>query len=136
MKTPADPRQRILLAEDALSIRKLTARRLEHEGFEVVQASDGEEALDRVEQALPIHVVLLDVDMPKLNGYEVCRMLKLRPATAHIPVIIYSATEPRWQELANRCIELGAAAWLKKPFRTQELVEKIRRALEEQGEGR
>lgn len=136
MSGSLDRRQRVLLAEDDPSIRKLTTRRLEHEGFEVVQACDGEEALHRVEEALPIHVVLLDAILPKLNGYEVCRALKQRPATAGIPVIVFSATEPRWQELANRCIEVGAAGWIQKPFRTQDLMEKIRLALGEQGASR
>ena len=122
-------RKRILLGEDNADIRKMTQYRLEHEGFDVVTAADGERVLEEAERALPIHVILLDIKMPKLNGYEVCRQLKARPATAAIPVIIFSASEFEWQRMADRCIEVGAVDWIKKPFRSADLLKKIREAI-------
>ena len=127
-------RKRILIGEDDETILAMTKLRLEHEGYEVVTASDGETALQmaRAAGSPPIHLVLLDVKMPALSGYDVCLALKQEPATARIPVIVFSASEPNQQRLVNRCIEIGAEDWLKKPFRAHELMAKIRRALEEQ----
>ena len=125
-------KQRILIGEDDPSVMKMTKLRLEHEGYDVVSAMDGEAVVNEAGGALPIHLILLDVKMPKLNGYEVCRMLKRRPATAKIPVIIFTASESQFQLLTDRCIEVGAADWLKKPFRTHELMTKIHRALGEE----
>ena len=126
-------RKRILLGEDNLDVQKVTQRRLEHEGFEVITASDGADVLQQATQALPIHVILLDIRMPKLDGYAVCRTLKQQPATAAIPVIIFSASEFELQRMADRCIEVGASDWIRKPFRSAELLEKIHRALGEEG---
>ena len=69
-------RPRVLLVEDDPSVLKMTQLRLEHEGFDVTE--------------LPIHLVLLDVKLPKLNGYEVCRTLKHQPQTSHIPMELMS----------------------------------------------
>ena len=124
---------RILIAEDDPSILKMTRLRLEHEGFEVLTATDGEEALHQAVEQLPIHVILLDIRLPKLTGYEVCRTLKRHPTTAQIPVIVFSASESQMQHLADRCVEVGASDWIKKPFRTAELLAKIRRALRQEG---
>ena len=125
---------RILIADDDPHVLKMTKLRLEHEGYEVISAEDGERLLQQVHTAspaTPIHLILMDVKMPKLDGYEVCQRLKRHPATAHIPVVIFSASEGQLQRLANRCIELGAAGWLKKPFRTNDLMTTIHRALRE-----
>lgn len=120
--------RRILLAEDDLSVVKMTKLRLEHEGFEVVVAKDGEEALDEA-AGLKIDLILLDVRMPKLDGFEVCQRLKADTHTAKIPIIVFTASTARWSQMADRCIELGVVDWLKKPFRSQDLLDKIRRAL-------
>ena len=127
--------KRILIGEDDVSILKMTKARLEHEGFEVLTAEDGECVLQQVGAhvpACPIHLILLDVKMPKMNGYTVCQQLKGQAETAGIPVIIFSASETHVQRLADRCIEIGATDWIKKPFRTTELMSKIRRALGEE----
>ena len=123
-------KKRILLAEDDASIRKTTKFRLEHEGYEVVAAEDGAEVLKLAD--VTIHLVLLDINLPKMDGYEVCRRLKQNQVTAKIPVLIFSASENQLRHLANRCIEVGAVDWLAKPFRTVQLMEKIHHAL---GEG-
>lgn len=126
-------KKRILICEDDLSILKMTKVRLEHEGYDVVTATTGEEVPGAVEEAYPIHLVLLDIKLPKLSGYDVCRLLKQRPATAEIPIIVFTASESQLQRLADRCIEVGATDWIKKPFRTKELLEKIHHALGEEG---
>ena len=125
---------RILIGEDEPNVLKVTKARLEHEGYEVLTALDGEMVLERALKE-KIHLILLDIKMPKLNGLDVCRALKSRPATIDIPVIVYSGSERQLERLANRCIEIGAADWLSKPFKTADLLGKIRRALNtEKGE--
>ena len=127
------PKKRILIAEDDPSVLKVTKLRLQFEGYEVITARDGQDALEQAVAEAPIHVILLDIMMPKLNGYEVCRTLKRQPATASIPVIIFTASEAQLQRLGDRCIEVGAADWIKKPFNTKELLAKIHHALGEEG---
>lgn len=127
--------KRILIAEDDPSIRRMTALRLEHEGFDVISVADGEAVVRQAQGKLPIHLILLDIKMPKMDGYEVCRELKSRPATAGIPIIVFTASESQMRLLAERCIEVGARDWLRKPFRTKELMEKVERALTESKEG-
>ena len=126
-------KKRILIAEDDPGILKMTTFRLQFEGYEVIAATDGEEALEQVASRLPIHLVLLDIKLPKLNGYDVCRVLKRTSATAAIPIIVFSASESQVQRLANKCAEVGANDWIKKPFLTKDLLVKVHRALGEEG---
>ena len=128
-------KKRILIAEDDPSILKMTRLRLEHEGYDVLAATNGEAALQQAASELPIHLILLDVKLPKVNGYEVCRTLKRQPDTAEIPVIVFSASESQLEHLADRCIEVGAVDWLRKPFRTKDLLDKVHRALAEEEGG-
>lgn len=124
--------KRILIGEDDESILKVTRYRLEHEGYQVLEAADGEAVLHQVSTAGPVHLILLDIKMPRLNGYEVCRQLKQNPATSQIPVIVFTASESQLTRLADRCIEAGASDWIKKPFRTKDLMQKIHRILGEE----
>ena len=124
-------KKRILIAEDDPSILKMTRLRLEYEGYAVVAALDGEEALQQASTEFPIHLILLDIKLPKMDGYTVCQRLKHQSRTEGIPVIVFSASENELQRLADRCVEVGAVDWIKKPFRTKDLLDKIHRALGE-----
>jgi DNA-binding response OmpR family regulator len=79
----------ILLVDDEESIQKLLTYPLEHEGFQVVQARDGEEALARFEEQ-PVDLVILDIMLPKLDGFEVCRRLRARSA---VPILMLTARD-------------------------------------------
>ena len=125
-------KKRILLADDEMIVLKPTRLRLEHEGFEVVTAVDGEEVVQKIFGEGGIDLILLDIIMPKLDGFEVVKKLKVNPATAKIPVILFTASSARWQEIINRCVELGVSACLRKPFQSKELIEKIRQILEKE----
>ena len=127
-------KKRILIVEDDPSVLKMTSIRLRHEGYDVLTATDGESALSTIDQDPQIHLILLDVRLPKIDGYEVCRTVKRQPATMHIPVIIFSASESQLGRLADRCIEAGAVDCIRKPFQTRDLLGKIHRVLEEEGE--
>ena len=123
----ASAKKRVLLVEDEAHVLKVTKLRLEHEGYEVLEASDGERALEQAMSALPIHLVLLDIRLPKVDGYEVCRRLRAQSVTSHIPILLFTASEAQAIRLTDRCIEVGANDWIKKPFRTPELMEKVHR---------
>jgi len=116
--------------EDEPSVALVTRLRLEHQGYEVEVATDGEEALHKATSREEIDLVLLDLKLPKLDGFEVCRRLKKDPSTAQIPVIIYTASEARWETLMDRCVDLGVNDLLRKPFNTQELITKVHQVLQ------
>jgi DNA-binding response OmpR family regulator len=117
---------RILVVDDEAALVELLAVNLELEGFQVARAHDGEEGLSAAVSERP-DVVLLDVRMPGIDGFEVCRRLKESPATKDIPVIMVSAyAQPADVE---RGFLLGAADYVKKPFDVTELVPRIRAVL-------
>ncbi|HVY11830.1 MAG TPA: response regulator [Mycobacteriales bacterium] len=114
---------RVLVVEDDDVIRQLITVNLELEGFEVVSAVDGQEALDRVGELAP-DVITLDVMMPRLDGWTTATRLRENPETAHIKVILLSA---RAQEADLQHGErIGVDAYLTKPFDPDELVEVVR----------
>jgi DNA-binding response OmpR family regulator len=119
-------RARVLVVDDEPNIVLSLEFLLQHAGYETTTATDGEQALELVRSAMP-DVVLLDVMLPRRDGYEVCRAMKADPELARIPVIIVSA---RGQEVeVLRGLELGAAAYVTKPFGNDEILEAIRAAL-------
>ena len=83
---------RVLVVDDDNNLRTIIATNLELEGFDVVSASGGEEALDHLRKQ-PVDLVLLDVMMPGLDGFEICRRIKADPALAPIPVVMVTALE-------------------------------------------
>ena len=121
--------KRILLAEDDPAILKVLKVRLEHEGFRVILATDGEQVVEAVLEEGPPDLILLDVQMPKLNGYQVCHRLRRNSMTAKIPILILTGSDSELVRLSDQCVELGIDDWMKKPFRTQELLEKVQRLL-------
>jgi CheY-like chemotaxis protein len=119
----------ILLAEDNKFLRRTAEATLNRHGFTVLTASDGEEALKLAESNEP-DLILLDVVMPKMNGFDVLRVLKREPATSAIPVIVLSNLEQQNDIATAR--ELGAAGfWVKANVGLEELVERIQSALAE-----
>ncbi len=120
--------KRILIVEDNPDLRKITRLRLEQAGFEVLEAQDGEEAIEQLSHG-SIDLILLDMKIPKRSGEEVCRMVKADPHTAHLPIILYSATEPYVSYLPSLATELDVSGWIRKPYRWEELFGKIQHAL-------
>ena len=117
---------RILLVEDEPAQREVLAYNLSAEGFEVRRAENGEEAMLLVAEALP-DLVILDWMMPLLSGIEVCRQLKTREDTRHIPVIMLSA---RSEEVDTvRGLETGADDYVVKPYSMRELMARVRTQL-------
>ena len=117
---------KILLVDDEPSIVKMVGKRLEVEGFEVLVAMDGQDGLKKAQTENP-KLVILDVMLPKLNGYEVCTMLKQDTRYQHVPVIMFTAKAQEKDEKLG--LECGANVYMRKPFKAQELLETIRMLL-------
>jgi DNA-binding response OmpR family regulator len=117
---------KILIVDDEPDVVTLMERALQTEQFEVICAYDGISALDIAESEMP-DLVLLDIMMPMMSGYEVCQQLKANPQTQHIPVLCVSSAHTADAHTRSRAV--GAATLLLKPFTTAELVAQIRRHL-------
>ncbi|MDQ2092789.1 phosphate regulon transcriptional regulator PhoB [Rhodalgimonas zhirmunskyi] len=116
----------VLLVEDEPAQREVLAYNLEAEGFEVIRAEDGEEALLLLGEAPP-DVVLLDWMLPNVSGIEVCRRLKTKPETRSIPVIMISARSEEVDRV--RGLETGADDYVVKPYSVVELMARVRSQL-------
>ncbi len=119
-------RPRVLIADDEPHIVLSLEFLLDRAGYETVAASDGEEALDLVRRLRP-DLVLLDVMMPRRNGYAICQAVKSDPSLQAIPIIMLSA---KGQEVeVQKGLALGASAYVTKPFGNAEVLEAVRAAL-------
>ena len=118
--------KKILIADDEQNIVISLEFLMKREGFEVLIANDGEEAVRRI-RSDPPDLVLLDVMMPKKSGFEVCQEIKADPALAAVRILMLTA-KGRDTEMAKG-LALGADAYMTKPFSTKELVEKVRSML-------
>jgi DNA-binding response OmpR family regulator len=113
---------RILVAEDERDIRELIGFTLRHHGHEVLSASNGEDALTIALRELP-DLVLLDIRMPRLTGYDVCRRLRAEPTTKNIPIAFLSAKGQDSEVQAG--MDAGATDYILKPFAPDQLVNRV-----------
>jgi CheY-like chemotaxis protein len=117
----------VLVVEDDAHVRPVLVRVLERGGFQVADAADGLAALEMV-QRLPPDLVLLDIRMPGVDGYEVLRRLKQHPAYQHIPVVVLTASD-LGDAARKHVLDMGAALFLEKPIGSEELLVEIKRLL-------
>jgi PleD family two-component response regulator len=120
-------KERILVAEDETSLRDVLCLQLKHAGYDVIESVDGEQALELATRNLP-DLILLDVMMPKLTGFEVCEKLRESFATRHIPIIILTAKAELTDKVTG--LEGGANDYVTKPWARKELLQRIKNALE------
>ena len=118
-----DPSPTILLVDDEDSVRKVLTFPLEKDGYTVVQAADGEEALRRFEAA-SVDLVVLDIMLPRLDGLEVCKRLR---ATSTVPIIMLTARDDELDKVIG--LELGADDYITKPFSIREFRSRVRALL-------
>ncbi len=121
---------KILVAEDERDIRELIAFMLQYAGFDVELCSNGVEAVEKAQRIIP-DLILMDVRMPRMTGYQACEALKGNPLTQNIPVIFLSAKgqESEIQE----GLEAGAVEYILKPFTPDELTAQVNKVLREVG---
>jgi DNA-binding response OmpR family regulator len=117
---------KILIADDSPNIREILKLSLETDGYSVVLAEDGERALVLVAEEKP-DLVIIDVMMPKVNGFQVCRRVKTDPATRDVPVIMLTAKSGQQDVFWGK--DCGADEYITKPFSTRELEKTITRLL-------
>ncbi len=120
------PARKVLLVDDEDSLRKVVKDLLERDGYIVAEARDGVQALDQVDRVGP-DIIVLDLNMPGLDGYGVLSHLRSRPATADIPVIVLTAKSDEDNEV--RVFEMGADDFLTKPFRARALSARLEAVL-------
>ena len=113
----------VLAVDDSPTIRKLVSLTLEREGFEVITACDGLEAVQLLSDHMP-DIILSDVNMPRLDGYKLCRFVKKCDRTKHIPVIMLSGKDGVFDKLRGKMF--GCGDYVTKPFESSELIEKVR----------
>lgn len=121
---------KILIAEDEPDIRELVAFMLRFAGHEVLAASNGEEAVQAATREVP-DLVLMDVRMPRMTGYDACRIMKANPDLHDVPIVFLSA---KGQEAEIQSgLEAGAEEYLLKPFSPDELTNRVRTILSKFG---
>ena len=131
--TTADRPARILIADDTPQAAELLEAYLSGADYDIEFASDGEETLERVAARRP-DLILLDVMMPRLSGFEVCKRLRADPATRAIPILMITALDQPLD--VERAVEAGTDDFLSKPISQAELMHRVRSLLKiQQGAG-
>jgi twitching motility two-component system response regulator PilH len=116
----------VLVVEDSRTQREMISGFLKQKGLQVSVASDGVEALEKIETIRP-DLVLLDVVMPRMNGYECCRRLKSNPKTQNVPIILCTSKQEELDRYWG--LKQGADAYITKPFHPSELLGLLKRFL-------
>ncbi|MBD3229792.1 MAG: response regulator [Candidatus Lokiarchaeota archaeon] len=119
---------RILVVDDEPDTVKLARRLLEMENFEVTTAYDGEEALKKINSQEKPDLILLDIKIPKIDGYEVCRRIKENPKFKDIKIVMFTAKV--FEKDKNKGFEVGADEYITKPFSGEDLVNLIKDLLD------
>jgi len=119
----AEVSKKILVVDDEPDVASLLTLMLKSQGYKVITAGDGQEALEKARAEVP-DLILLDIMLPRLDGYKVARMLKFDENFSHIPIIMLTA---KIQEKDRKTgLEMGADAYITKPFDTAALLEKVK----------
>ncbi len=119
--------QKILIVDDEPHIIMLLENRLKQSGYEVSTAADGEEGLEKAKKEKP-DLIILDLMLPKMDGYKVCSLLKVDTRYKKIPIILFTARALDSDELLG--FECGADAYITKPFDPEELLAKIKELID------
>ncbi|MEI6428190.1 MAG: response regulator [Pseudanabaena sp. ELA607] len=117
---------KVLIVEDSITQREMIEGLLKGSGLEVTSAGDGVEALEKIEGNCP-DLVVMDIVMPRMNGYELCRRLKSDPQTEKVPVVMCSSKGEEFDRYWG--MKQGADAYIAKPFQPQELVGTVKQLL-------
>jgi len=119
--------KRVLIVDDENDILNLVKRILTREGFEVITASDGKEGLAKVYSEAP-DLMILDINMPVMNGWEVCRKIREDPLYKHLPIIMLTVRKTKADQLKG--LNLGGDEYITKPFFPAELLARVKTVLQ------
>jgi CheY-like chemotaxis protein len=124
------PRQRplILVVDDEPDVVLVTKTRIRLSGYDAAVAVDGEMAIERIRELRP-DLVLLDLNMPKLNGYQVCKMVKADPNLSGTLILVCSGASSLGLYPEKHCLQIGADGYVRKPYDVKELLQEISRLL-------
>jgi chemosensory pili system protein ChpA (sensor histidine kinase/response regulator) len=112
----------VMVVDDSLTVRKITSRLLEREGYQVLTAKDGVDALQQLKDTIPA-VMLVDIEMPRMDGFDLTKNVRADPRTAGIPIVIISSRTA--DKHRNQAAQLGVNAFLGKPYQESELLQHI-----------
>jgi chemosensory pili system protein ChpA (sensor histidine kinase/response regulator) len=116
----------VMVVDDSLTVRKITSRLLTREGFEVITAKDGLDALQLLADRIP-DAMLLDIEMPRMDGFELAKSMKADPRVAHVPIIMITSRTA--EKHRNHAKQLGVDGYLGKPYQEEELLRQLRAVL-------
>ncbi|MBF2051287.1 MAG: response regulator transcription factor [Leptolyngbya sp. IPPAS B-1204] len=116
----------VLVVEDSVAQQKMITDLLKGSGLNVTVANDGVDALEKIQGHRP-DLVVLDIVMPRMNGYEVCRRLKADPKTQHVPIVMCSSKGEEFDRYWG--MKQGADAYIAKPFQPTELIGTVKQLL-------
>lgn len=124
----AEPQPTVLIVDDSVNVRRFLALTLEKAGYQVAQAKDGQDAIDKLAAGLTVQAVICDIEMPRVDGYEFLARVKSTPALQQIPIaMLTSRSGEKHRRLA---MNLGATAYFSKPYNEQALLQTLERMLE------
>lgn len=123
---PKTEAPRVLVVDDSPTVRKLVAMTLEKQGYEVSSAEDGIDALKQIAEVRP-QLILMDINMPKLGGYQLCKLVKKHEQTRHIPVVMLSGKDGMFDKMRGKLV--GCVDYVTKPFDPALLSEKVEKHL-------
>lgn len=126
MEPVVSRRHLIMVVDDSVTVRKVTSRFLERQGFEVIVAKDGVDAIEILQDNMP-DLMLLDIEMPRMDGFEVATQVRHSPRLSHLPIIMI--TSRTGEKHRDRAFEIGVNDYMGKPFQEVELLERIGKLL-------
>ncbi len=120
----------VLVVDDSATAREMLVAELQRAGFRVMAAADGAEAMEHI-KVTPPALVITDLIMPRVNGYELCRNIKSNPLTKHVPVIMCSTKAEEFDRYWG--MKQGADAYITKPYQPKDMINAVKYLLEEAG---
>lgn len=120
----------VLVVDDSATLREMISEVLEKSGLKVIQASDGVEGMEQVQANCP-DLVVMDIIMPRMNGYELCRWIKNDPKAQNTPVVMCSTKNEDFDRYWGT--KQGGDAYITKPFQARELIETVKKLLQKVG---
>lgn len=120
-------KQTILAVDDSATIRQMVSFTLKSAGYEVVEAKDGQDALEKLKSPVSLSIVVTDLNMPVMDGIGLIQQLRAHPTHKYVPIVVLTTESDTAKKQAAR--SAGATAWIVKPFRPEQLVAVIQKVL-------